>query len=154
MPEPVNLDAIKKRLEAATPGPWPFTGNVGGKLVTELVRALVDDPTVTTRYDGDRRLIANAPTDIAALVAEVERLRAEMVPLVEYERMRRIADEQHDKLMSALSALSELAEMVPRSALVQVGWWRGDVLGGWLHEHGVPGEPGHERCQPVLRERQ
>jgi aspartate/glutamate racemase len=50
----------------------------------------------------------------------------ETVALVEYERMRRVADEQHAKLMAALLEVERLrAEAVPRSALEQVG-----VLGG------------------------
>jgi hypothetical protein len=47
----LDLDPIKARLAAATPGPWVYSCN-------------------------DAYLIANAPTDLAALVAEVERLRA------------------------------------------------------------------------------
>jgi len=64
----LDLDAIKKREEAATEGPWP------------------DNNTDNWRWPGiprsqlakNRHFIAHARTDIPALVAEVERLRAEI----------------------------------------------------------------------------
>ena len=55
----IDLDAIKARLDVATSGPW-WT-----------------DETA----EMDAVLIANAPGDITALVAEVERLRDEAVLL-------------------------------------------------------------------------
>lgn len=49
---PADLAAIRARLEAATPGPW-----------------------TAKSFDPDDQFIAHAPSDIAALLAEVERLR-------------------------------------------------------------------------------
>lgn len=48
---PADLAAIRARLEAATPGPW-----------------------TAKSFDPDDQFIAHAPGDIAALLAEVERL--------------------------------------------------------------------------------
>jgi hypothetical protein len=54
---PDRLAEIRARLDAATPGEWPFG---------EMVRHLLPP---------DADLIAHAPADIAWLLAEVERLR-------------------------------------------------------------------------------
>lgn len=76
----LDLDAIKARLAAATPGPWEEERE-GGGYPTGVVYG--PDCTVTSCDSEPGTLhqctnaifIANAPTDIAALVAEVERLR-------------------------------------------------------------------------------
>ena len=82
----LDLDAIKARLAAATPGPWwsdsgdPLSTNmavavIGGWQV-QASRPFVGDRVTPAKDDAD--LIAHAPTDLAALVAEVERLREEL----------------------------------------------------------------------------
>ena len=82
----LDLDPIRARLAAATPGPWeyrPFT-EIDPDGAFDLAHVVADDPddpagdqvsvcASIMRPDAD--LIANAPTDMAALVAEVERLR-------------------------------------------------------------------------------
>lgn len=71
----INLNAIKARLAAATPGPWRRGDNRDGRGSATIYARRV----VVVRYVDNARdaiLIANAPTDIAALIAEVERLRA------------------------------------------------------------------------------
>ena len=72
-----KLDEIRERLEAATEGPWDWCSelwqlrHMTGKYVcTEVLHAKGTLPT-----DNDAEFIANAPTDIAYLLAEVERLR-------------------------------------------------------------------------------
>ncbi len=62
----LNLAPIKARLAAATPGPWSVA-EIGG--------------FQTTGLKEDDELIVNAPADLAALVAEVERLRAKVAEL-------------------------------------------------------------------------
>ena len=84
----LDLDAIKARLAAATPGPWTSHGwevdgaddePAGERLIVADAKTVVGlsyydgDHITCSRVDAD--IIANAPTDIAALVAEVERLR-------------------------------------------------------------------------------
>lgn len=65
----VDIDAIRQRAAAATPGPWVFDAevtdiqSVEGTLVTESA----------SRDDG--RFIAAAREDVIALCAEVEWLR-------------------------------------------------------------------------------
>lgn len=72
-----RLEEIQQRLDRATPGPWDYIGQ--GYIVhlgTQYDGCGV--PTVWTRIpctDADADLIAHAPTDLAALVAEVRALR-------------------------------------------------------------------------------
>lgn len=81
----LNLTPIQARLAAATPGPWDTrrseqprhdTWSVticqaegGAGVVTWHAR------TAVPRHEGNIALIANAPQDIADLLAEVKRLR-------------------------------------------------------------------------------
>ena len=79
----LDLEVIKARLAAATPGPWEQmpSKNKGG--VDRYVGPpgcgpICEMSVIREKWGDDMRLIANAPTDLAALVAEVERLRAEV----------------------------------------------------------------------------
>ena len=72
----MDLESIKKRLTAATPGPWawasaPAEGAAGGYVLTAVTG---DGPHASF----DAEFIAHAPTDIRALLAEVKRLRAQI----------------------------------------------------------------------------
>lgn len=73
----LDLEAIKARAEAATPGPWECVGM--GDVVTPTFVIQTTD-----RNPADGRFIANARTDVPALVAEVERLQAEVDELRHY----------------------------------------------------------------------
>lgn len=75
-----RLAEIKGRLKAATPGPWSIeehgTGEtlfsyVNGEQFHPLNLISFDDPDA--RWPRNKALIANAPTDIEWLVAELER---------------------------------------------------------------------------------
>ena len=81
---PDQLSAIRARLDAATPGPWeagtaaccPDMGWVDGP--KSAVCPQFTATKVTHSLDAnDAELIAHAPTDLGALLDEVERLRAE-----------------------------------------------------------------------------
>lgn len=81
---PDQLSAIRERLDAATPGPWeagtaaccPDMGWVDGP--KGAVCPQFTATKVTHSLDAnDAELIANAPTDLRALLDEVERIRAE-----------------------------------------------------------------------------
>ena len=72
-----RLTEIRARLDAATPGPWVVTGQ-------EILTVAVDGQTGweslvadVWHRDRDADLIAHAPADIAWLLDEVERLRAQ-----------------------------------------------------------------------------
>lgn len=95
-----DLDPIRARLAAATPGPWhSWDRGIGyevhkGRAADCLSEYGVGMESCTELNDGfrgtfrmaDADLIANAPADLAALVAEVERLREAV------ERVRALAD--------------------------------------------------------------
>lgn len=86
---PLDLEAIKARLAAATPGPWEaqrYTANTGGILVSEPdpetggERWRVADTRWRWAKGGEPEqwanlvFIAHARLDVPALIAEVERL--------------------------------------------------------------------------------
>ena len=76
---PLDLEAIRQRVEAATPGPWELIG--GGEFVTGAdVLVAPDDGGVTA---DNAIFIAHAREDVPALLAEVERLRDGIAELVE-----------------------------------------------------------------------
>lgn len=89
----VDIAAIRERLAAATPGPWLVYPYDEGLVVSDVIIngivevARVDSPGPhdggldDAAYD-DLDLIANAPSDLAALCDEVERLRAQEVTLI------------------------------------------------------------------------
>ena len=84
----LDLDPIKERLAAATPGPWrvwhdPDPSKVRSTAVETAwcYGDIEGDTELITDYlptGADAEMIANAPEDIAALVAEVERLREQV----------------------------------------------------------------------------
>lgn len=92
----LDLDAIKARLAAVRPYPWTDCGNDGtigsanGRIVLSASASAkcpragdyyeCDGPEIERRIflpPAERAMILNAPADLAALVAEVERLTAE-----------------------------------------------------------------------------
>jgi hypothetical protein len=85
----INIDAIKARLVRATPGPWRLKPQDPAKIHRGTVQIEEDGRAIEVvaecycgAYEGhglhNADLIAHAPTDLDALVAEVERLRAEV----------------------------------------------------------------------------
>lgn len=85
---PEQLSEIEARLRAATPGPWTKDprggGVVRGSTLIEFVRgssytqvalAVGLHEKEAGGQEENATFIANAPADIAALIAEVERLR-------------------------------------------------------------------------------
>lgn len=72
-----KLEEIRKRLEAATPGPWGFVP--GQKSMQVYSEADGDDHIYSGEWVAevgllaDQQLIAHAPSDLALLLAIVER---------------------------------------------------------------------------------
>lgn len=119
MSEP-REDAIRTRLETATPGPWVYGGLIGspGEPLRHYVlgglerggdgvdRCLI--VSLSTEFaaddsglDKNQRFIAAAPTDVAWLLTELERVRAE----------RDAAEQRHLQELSTLDALRHDAEV-------------------------------------------
>jgi hypothetical protein len=70
-----DLDAIRARLAAATPGPWHWAHH-GTWEVEAPPNQLVADCGTVGRAKADAALIAHAPADLAALLAEVDDLQS------------------------------------------------------------------------------
>lgn len=77
----LDLDPIKLRLTAATPGPYEWDGE-GGMITHDITCGAAKRPVLWVhKYGGvgaefeDQKMIERAPADITALVAEVEQLR-------------------------------------------------------------------------------
>jgi hypothetical protein len=76
-----DLEAVEARLDAATPGPWECNGDgeAAGHTLTiygrDRGRWVAHVPNRDLNNNAD--LIANAPADLRALLAEVRTLRAE-----------------------------------------------------------------------------
>ena len=95
----LDLDPIKARLAAATPGPWRWSRVESWGHVAKLhdIHFLPNLASLssTQQDQADADLIAHAPSDLAALVAEVERLRA---AIKTHERNgRRMSNNPHDR---------------------------------------------------------
>ena len=85
----LDIEAIKTRLAAATPGPWVsnWSQPSGDERCEQILAENGDEVVGALWYDGlhlavnekDADLIAHAPADIAALLAENARLRAVVV---------------------------------------------------------------------------
>jgi len=69
----MDLDKIKARLAAATPGPWRGPETAVGLDCTKHY-----EPPRLVMSPGNAAMITHAPTDLAALVVEVERERARL----------------------------------------------------------------------------
>lgn len=78
--ERLDLSAIKERYEAAAPGPWKWNADDDmyrcDGLYTGRVPVIWHDQGWVAVELADAEFVAHARTDVPALVAEVERLRA------------------------------------------------------------------------------
>ena len=77
-----ELQAIKARCDAATPGPWNAVPRATEGYVDGFLGAEIEGPPDAQRGQfarmEDAEFIAHAREDIPALVAEIEQLRAEI----------------------------------------------------------------------------
>lgn len=123
----LDLEPIKARIARATPGPWrvkeadPRRIHRGTVQVEEHGRVI---ETVAECYCGgyeghglhNAELVANAPTDLDALVAEVERLRAEVSrersAVLDYLAYRIEMSHYSDAIREFVNARDEISEGV------------------------------------------
>ncbi len=87
-PQPLDLEAVKARCEAAKPGPWkwetkyvapdPDPGDGDRDLHGPSGPVAYYSQSAMWCEDADAEFIAAARSDVPALVAEVERLRTEV----------------------------------------------------------------------------
>lgn len=112
--EAMNIREIRKRAEAATPGPWSANGGD--------VRAAVyaDGRTARIIYGGmpyDAEFIAHAREDVPALLAEVERLRGENEWLREHKRTAQAERDSLRAFKDEVLALPEQFDVEPLRAV-------------------------------------
>lgn len=103
-----QLDAIRERLDAATEGPWMPDNDEPGYVIAPgdpsgwdgyLIASTVDHDGGLFVQEHNAELIAHAPQDLTALLAEVERLRNELA------KAREVTDE---KITEAISGSMEV----------------------------------------------
>ncbi len=114
-----KLSEIKARLAAATPGPWSIeehgTGEtlfsyVAGENFHPLNLISFDDPDA--KWPKNKALIANAPADMAWLVAELERAQACIEKVV---KSGDILEEDGD-MEGAIAALADALDEYARGS--------------------------------------
>lgn len=123
MSDPLDIEQIKQRLAAATPGPWDYWSVVAdgrvevyvpnGSMDTEVIlefKDFEDCPDCIRPASADSDLIAHAPTDIAALINEVEKLRA-TIERLHNERDVACASIQAERVAEKRRADDALAEV-------------------------------------------
>lgn len=78
---PLDLKAIRARLDAATPGPWKHE-NKGQdhRVITPTGRQWNIGDAIYHAEDRDAEFIAHAPTDIAALIEALEKCKEALWP--------------------------------------------------------------------------
>ena len=102
----VDIDAIKARCEAATPGPW--YAERGGEFddpyysIPSVCRDRYGDNSLMVGSDkATADFIAAARTDVPALVAEVERLRDELRHVERTRHSNRVLAAEVERLRGA-----------------------------------------------------
>ena len=108
-----QLEAIRKRVVAATAGPWiPFYGYDGEAVVVAPTNE--HGEIATDMYDNDAEFIAHASEDIPALLAEVERLREKNEDMrIKVEVTDESAESiiaENERLQNALSEIADIAD--------------------------------------------
>lgn len=130
MPRP-NIDEIRKRLEAATPGPWLIDEEEG----RFAIAAGEEHPRTYICHGYDHRddeypnadLIAHAPTDIRELLQYVQELEHREVYKGVYEKL----SEVHDDTQGILTAEQKAILMDSYGSVVQM--WRAALRVGLPH---------------------
>jgi len=127
----LDLQPIKDRLAAATPGPW--WASKEKTFGTYLAIAVVGCNEVQAKHDGyrysddaDADLIANAPQDLAALVAEVERLENEAA-VMQQVTLAGLAAEV-ERLRAAIGAHREQCHRTNKVEMARWDWDLWEVL--------------------------
>ena len=122
-----DIEAIKARLAAATPGPWAL---VDFPVMFPRVQSIAEDKSNICETWGwaDAKFIAHAPTDIAALLAEVERLQRERSEWCD-QADRRLTDymTQQRDLLAEVAALRERLTLTPEKVeAAAIAMWKFD----------------------------
>lgn len=113
----IDIDAIRARAEAATPGPW---ADHDGPLLEDVVAYIYSD--------ADEAFIAHAREDVPALLAEVERLGIGAL---------RAAEAERDRLRAQVQAVRALADGADDRDDVEAYWHTDTWPGGRMAVNAV-----------------
>lgn len=134
----IDLPAIKARQAKATPGEWRVLyATSGNRRIAYMVEsgevciAHLDQRADEAKAIDDADFIAHAPADVAALVAEVEGLRAEVAALRGTDPYREDRIDLDDD-----GILDDVAIAAARFRLERMS------LGAWWMHITRPGKPG------------
>ena len=108
----INIDAIRARAEAATPGPWDSDGYSVGANDDWVAHIPGYDPgegAGNPRREPDAEFIAHAREDVPALLAELAAWKATVDAYESGEGHRAIVDER-DRLAAQVQAVRALAD--------------------------------------------
>lgn len=98
-----TIEEVRARLEETTEGPWEFRWENAPEGSLAIVASKADAHFLSDRLrEEDARFIANAPTDIAFLLAEVERLTSDLTGTDEVVDLLRERAEQAERERDAL----------------------------------------------------
>lgn len=150
-----DLDAIRERAEEATLGPWELERRepyMDGRSAYAMRRAGRPGVMLTcAAFPADAEFIAHAREDVPVLLAEVERLRQEMIrrddarrdSLAEVERLRRDNDNldgENDDIQAEVERLRAEVEMKSDRAALFRDAYR-DLRSGVRMSLGLPDVP-------------
>ena len=123
MSDKPDIEGIKARLAAATPGPWAL---VDFPVMFPRVQSIAEDKTsiCETWEWADAKFIAAAPTDLAALLAENERLQRERSEWCD-QADRRLTDytTQQRDLLAENAALRARLTLTPEKVEAALDVW-------------------------------
>lgn len=115
-----ELNAIRARLAAATPGPWFAQPNdlVGGWCVRTVDAPPSKGAGEVADFirEEDARFIAAAPATIQTLIEEVEHLRGERAAVVAYLRKTAVTADEFDAVADAIAKEADAIERGEHSA--------------------------------------
>lgn len=109
-----ELNAIRARLAAATPGPWFAQPNdlIGGWCVRTVDAPPSEGAGEVADFirEEDARFIAAAPATIRALIEEVEHLRGERAAVVAYLREAAVTADEFGAVPFAIAKEADAIE--------------------------------------------
>jgi multidrug efflux pump subunit AcrA (membrane-fusion protein) len=154
---PTRIAAIRARLEAATPGPWEWTGNALDQSENPYQEVISTEVSCGAYCLGgmwapgidedDKALIANAPADLADLLAALDAAQAELTGLHDehFREMQAVEDALAER--DAATARAEQAEAEANALRAEVARRHEGLVAQiqdalvWAHNRGASGAP-------------
>ena len=109
-----ELDAIEARCNKATPQDWYAVTDIGGE--SWVAFGASEDIVADNCALDDAVFIAAARADVPALIAEVRRLREELLTAIE-RTQRSVHDYYYDKIRNMTIEIEQLHDQIGRDAI-------------------------------------